>query len=82
MQASHFIPVAFLGLFAAACDDTGKAIRDEVKEIDKQEVKRDVKAAASSVASATVQGAKEVAKETGEIVDKIDKKAAEEIRKD
>jgi hypothetical protein len=58
------------------CDDTGKAIVEEVNEIDKQEVKRDVQAAASAVGSA----AREVARETGKVVDEIDKKAAEKIR--
>jgi hypothetical protein len=101
MRAHGLISAAVLGLGLAACDDTGRAIRDEVKEIDTQEVKRDLKAAAATVGSAAekagrkvdeagrkvdeaapkvVEGVKNVAKETEKVIDKIDKKAAEEIR--
>jgi hypothetical protein len=90
------ISVALVALVLFGCDDTGKAIREEVKEIDKQEVKRDLKAAAATVGSAAekagekvkeatpklIEGAKDVAEETGKVIDKIDKKTAEEIRKD
>jgi len=86
--------VVVIGLGLAACDDTGKAIRDEVKEIDKQEVKRDLKAAAAAVGSVAnkagrkvdeatpkvVEGVKDLAEDTGKLIDKVDKKAAQEIR--
>jgi gas vesicle protein len=75
-------PVVF-AVFAVACgliacDDTGKAIKDEVKEIDKQQVKQDLKDSAAAVGSA----AKEVGHEAEKAIDKVDKKVAEEIRKD
>ncbi|HKO47492.1 MAG TPA: hypothetical protein VJV79_07205 [Polyangiaceae bacterium] len=90
------ISIALVGLVLVGCDDTGKAIREEVKEIDKQEVKRDLKAAAASVGSAAekagekveqatpkvIEGVKDVAAETGKVIDKIDKKVADEIRKE
>jgi len=83
-----------VGLNVAACDDTGKAIRDEVKEIDKQEVKRDLKAAAATVGSVAnkagrkvdeatpkvVEGVRDLAEATGKAIDKVDKKVAREIR--
>jgi hypothetical protein len=78
-----------------ACDDTGKAIKEEVQEIDKQEVKRDLKEGAAAVGSAAekagrkvdeaapkvVEGVKNAVDEAGKAIDKVDKKAAEEIRK-
>jgi hypothetical protein len=60
------------------CDDTGRAIKEEVKEIDEQEVKQDLKDGAAAVGSA----AKQIGHETGQAIDKVDKKVAEEIRKD
>jgi hypothetical protein len=96
MHALNLISAAALSLGVIACDDTGKAIKEEVKEIDKEEVKQDLKAAASAVGSAAqkvgekvdemapkvVEGVKDAAKETGKAIDKVDKKAAEEIRRD
>jgi hypothetical protein len=96
MHALRFISAAALSLSVISCDDTGKAIKEEVKEIDGQEVKRDLKAAASAVGSAAekvgekvdevapkvVDGVKDAAKETEKAIDKVDKKAAEEIRRD
>jgi hypothetical protein len=96
MHALKFISAAALTLGVIACDDTGKAIKEEVKEIDKQEVKQDLKAAASAVGSAAqkvgekvdevapkvVEGVKDAAKETEKAIDKVDKKAAEEIRRE
>jgi hypothetical protein len=67
-----------LAVVVSACDDTGKAIKEEVKEIDKQEVKQDIKESAAAVGSA----AKEIGHEAGKAIDKIDKTVAEEIRKD
>lgn len=78
-----------------ACDDTGKAIKEEVQEIDKQEVKQDLKEGAAAVGSAAekagrkvdeaapkvVEGVKNAVDEAGKAIDKVDKKAAEEIRK-
>jgi hypothetical protein len=66
-----------LALSVVACDDTGKAIKQEVKEIDEQEVKQDLKEGAAAVGSA----AKQVGQEASEAIDKVDKKVAEEIRK-
>ena len=63
-----------LGLYA--CDDTGKAIKEEVKEVDTEEVKQDLKEAGRKVE----EGAKEAAEETGKAIDKVDKKVAEQIR--
>jgi NTP pyrophosphatase (non-canonical NTP hydrolase) len=67
-----------LVLGVAACDDTGKAIKEEVREIDEQEVKQDLKDSAAAVGSA----AKQVGHEAGKAIDKVDKKVAEEIRKE
>ncbi len=78
------------------CDDTGKAIREEVKEVDGHEVKRDLKEGADAVGSAVreagrkvdeaapkvVEGLSHAVDETKKAIDKVDKKAAEEIRKD
>jgi hypothetical protein len=83
-------------LLLTACDDTGQAIKEEVKEIDEQQVKRDLKEGAAAVGSAAqkvgqkvdeaapkvVEGVKDAVHETGKAIDKVDKKAAEEIRKD
>ena len=83
-------------LLLAACDDTGKAIKEEVQEIDEQQVKQDLKEGAAAVGSAAervgqkvdeaapkvVEGVKDAVQETGKAIDKVDKKAAEEIRKD
>jgi hypothetical protein len=96
MHASRLIAAAALSLGVISCDDTGKAIKEEVKEIDKQEVKQDLKAAASAVGSAAekveqkvdevapkvIEGVKDAAKKTEKAIDKVDKKAAEEIRRD
>lgn len=85
MFNSARIRVAALGLCLMACDDTGKAIQEEVKEVDTQEVKQDLKEGAAAVGSAAkTVGRKvdEAADETGKVIDKVDKKAAEEIRKD
>jgi hypothetical protein len=67
-----------LGIGLFACDDTGKAIKEEVKEVDTKEVKQDLKEAGRKVE----QGAKQAVDETGKVIDKVDKKVAEEIRKD
>ncbi len=67
-----------LALGILACDDTGKAIKQEVKEIDEQQVKQDLKEGAAVVGSA----AKQVGHEAGKAIDKVDKKVAEEIRKE
>jgi ribosomal protein L7/L12 len=67
-----------LGLTLFGCDDTGKAIKEEVKEVDQEQVKRDIKDAGRKVEA----GAKRAADETGKVIDKVDKKVAEEIRKD
>jgi len=83
-------------LALTGCDDTGKAIKEEVQEIDKDAVKRDMKTAAAAVTSAArdaahevkqaapqvVEGAKDAARETGKAIDTLDKKAADEIRKE
>ncbi|MDF3065139.1 MAG: hypothetical protein K0R38_740 [Polyangiaceae bacterium] len=61
-----------------ACDDTGKAIKEEVKEVDTEEVKKDLKETGRKVE----EGAKQAVDETGKVIDKVDKKVAEEIRKD
>jgi len=90
------IRVAALGLCLVACDDTGKAIKEEVEEVDEQQVKQDLKEGAAAVGSAAkkvgrkvdeaapkvVDGLKEAVDETGKAIDQVDKKAAEEIRKD
>jgi hypothetical protein len=68
--------VLTLALSVVACDDTGKAIKAEVKEIDEQEIKRDLKESAAAVGSA----AKQVGHEAGKAIDQVDKKVAEEIR--
>ena len=94
-SSTHFSGAAQCD-FSVGCDDTGKALKEEVKEIDKEEVKRDLKEAAATVDSAAqkvgqkvdetapkvVEGVKEAAKETEKVIDKVDKKAAEEIRRD
>jgi hypothetical protein len=67
-----------LGVVLLGCDDTGKAIKEEVKEVDEEQVKRDVKEAGRKMEA----GAKRAADETGKVIDKVDKKVAEEIRKD
>jgi hypothetical protein len=67
-----------LGIGLFACDDTGKAIKEEVKEVDTEEVKQDIKKAGRKVE----QRAKQAVDETGKAIDKVDKKVAEEIRKD
>jgi ribosomal protein L7/L12 len=67
-----------LGIGLFACDDTGKALKEEVKEVDKQKVKQDLKEAGRKVE----EGAKQAVDETGKVIDKVDKKVAEEIRKD
>lgn len=67
-----------LGLGLCACDDTGKAIKEEVKEVDTQQVKRDLKETGRKVE----EGAKQAVDATGKAIDKVDKKVAEEIRKD
>jgi ribosomal protein L7/L12 len=67
---------AGLGLFG--CDDTGKAIKEEVKEVDTQEVKQDLKETGRQVED----GAKQAVDATAKAIDKVDKKVAEEIRKD
>lgn len=67
-----------LTLGSFACDDTGKAIKEEVKEVDTHEVKQDLKEAGRKVE----EGAKQAVDETGKAIDKVDKKVAEEIRKD
>jgi hypothetical protein len=67
-----------LGVVLLGCDDTGKAIKEEVKEVDEEQVKRDVKEAGRKMEA----GAKRAADETGKVIDKVDKKGAEEIRKD
>jgi phage-related minor tail protein len=96
MHPARLISVAALSLVSVGCDDTSKAIKEEVKEIDGQEVKRDLKAAASTLSSAAVKlgqkvdeaapkvvdSVKSAAKETEKVIDKVDKKAAEEIRRD
>ena len=61
-----------------ACDDTGKAIKEEVKEVDTEQVKQDLKETGRKVE----EGAKQAVDETGKVIDKVDKKVAEEIRKD
>lgn len=67
-----------LGIGLFACDDTGKAIKEEVKKVDTEEVKQDLKDAGRKVE----QGAKQAVDETGKAIDKVDKKVAAEIRKD
>jgi len=67
-----------LGIGLVACDDTGKAIKEEVKQVDTEEVKQDLKEAGRKVE----KGAKQAVDETGKAIDKVDKKVAEEIRKD
>jgi ribosomal protein L7/L12 len=66
-----------LGLGLLACDDTGKALKQEVKEVDTEEVKRDLAEAGRKLE----EGAKQAVDETGKAIDKVDKKVAEEIRK-
>lgn len=70
--------VLALGLGLFACDDTGKAIEQEVKEVDTEQVKRDLKETGKKLE----QGAKQALDETGKAIDKVDKKVAEEVRKD
>ena len=65
-----------LGLFA--CDDTGKAIKEEVKEVDTKQVKQDLKETGRKME----EGAKQAVDATGKAIDKVDKKVAEEIRKE
>ncbi len=65
-------------LCSLGCDDTGKAIKEEVQEVDEEQVKQDLKEGAAAVGSA----AEKVVDKTKEAIDKVDKKAAEEIRKD
>jgi ribosomal protein L7/L12 len=77
LTPTHALAFA-LGVGLLACDDTGKAIKQEVKEVDTQEVKKDLKEAGRKVE----QGAKQAVDETGKVIDKVDKKVAEEIRKD
>lgn len=60
------------------CDDTGKAIKDEIKEVDEKQVEQDLKQGAAAVGSA----AEKVVDKTAKAIDKVDKKAAEEIRED
>jgi ribosomal protein L7/L12 len=67
-----------VGLGHFACDDTGKAIKEEVKEVDTQQVKQDLKETGRKVEA----GAKQAVDATGKAIDKVDKKVAEEIRKD
>jgi hypothetical protein len=65
-----------LGLGLFGCDDTGKAIKEEVNEVDTEEVKQDLKEAGRKVE----EGAKQAVDETGKAIDKVDKKVAKEIR--
>ena len=67
-----------LGLSLFACDDTGKAIKEEVKEVDTAQVKQDLKETGRKVE----EGAKQAVDKTEKAIDKVDKKVAEEIRKD
>lgn len=78
MLIPKLISALALGVFCLGCDDTGKAIQQEVKEIDEEQVKRDLKQGAATVGSA----ADKLVKKTEEAIDKVDKKAAEEIRKE
>jgi hypothetical protein len=96
MRFPLFLLTAVSLVGVAACDDTGKAIRDEVKEVDGEQVKEDLKEAAATVGSAAqkagqkvdeaapkvIEGVKDAARETEKAIDTVDKKAAEEIRKD
>jgi hypothetical protein len=68
--------VLALGLGLLACDDTGKAIKQEVKEVDTEQVKRDLEDAGKKLE----EGTKRALEETGKAIDKVDKKVAEEIR--
>lgn len=77
LTPTHALAFA-LGVGLFACDDTGKALKEEVKQVDTQEVKEDLKEAGRKVE----QGAKQAVDETGKVIDKVDKKVAEEIRKD
>jgi hypothetical protein len=77
LTPTHALAFA-LGVGLFGCDDTGKAIKAEVKEVDTKEMKQDLKEAGRKVE----QGAKQAVDETGKAIDKVDKKVAEEIRKD
>jgi hypothetical protein len=67
-----------LGLGLFACDDTGKAIKQEVKEVDTEQVKRDLQDAGKKLE----EGAKDALDQTAKAIDKVDKKVAEEIREE
>jgi len=75
-------PIRFLlyaiSLELLACDDTAKAIKDEAKQVDTQQVKQELKETGRKVE----EGAKQAVDATGKAIDKVDKKVAEEIRKD
>ena len=70
--------VLALGLGLFACDDTGKAIKQEVKEVDTEQVKQDLKETGKKLE----EGAQQALDETGKAIDKVDKKVAEEIRRE
>lgn len=60
------------------CDDTAKAVKEEVREADLREADRKVRQAAQETKSEV----KEAARELGKAVDAIDKTVANEIRDD
>jgi hypothetical protein len=70
--------VLALGLGLFACDDTGKAIKQEVKEVDTEQVKQDLKETGKKLE----EGAQQALDQTGKAIDKVDKKVAEEIREE
>jgi hypothetical protein len=84
MRAQELISATILGLGLAACDDTGKAIRDEVKEIDTREVKRELKGAAATVGSAAEKAGRKVDEAAPKVIEGVKesvKEVAEETEK-